>query len=275
MPGRYAVMGYPVSHSLSPIIHQLFAEQTSSTLTYEKIEIDLPRFEQQVSDFFSQGGKGLNVTLPFKQRAFAMSEQASIRCSEAKAANTLWMHAARLQADNTDGVGLLRDISRYVSLSGKTILLLGAGGAARGIIGPLLAVNPAQLTIVNRTPAKARALLLDFPLANSCTADELPDHVKTCTYDVVINATSASLDGQAVVLPPALIAAKPFCYDLAYSISELTAFVASVRAQGCIAVDGLGMLVEQAAEAFFIWHGVMPETAPVLDVLSSLEKRLS
>ena len=262
---EYAVMGFPVAHSLSPTIHQLFAEQTGRTVLYEKIQIDLPRFEQQVSEFFSQGGKGLNITLPCKQRAFAMGERVTARCLEAQAANTLWMKAGRLHADNTDGVGLLRDLSRYVHVAGKNILLVGAGGAARGVLGPLLAADPARLTITNRTAETERELQSHFPRAYCCTFADLPIHVEETFYDVVINATSASLDGQTLALPEALMAVKPFCYDLAYAKSEATAFVASARAHGCAAADGLGMLVEQAAEAFFIWHGVMPDTVPVLN----------
>lgn len=267
MSERYAVMGYPVAHSLSPFIHQLFAEQTGRQLSYEKIQIDLPRFEQQVREFFSQGGKGLNITLPCKQRAFTMSVEATVRCTEAQAANTLWMQEEHLHADNTDGVGLLRDMSRYVHLTGKRILLLGAGGAARGILGPLLSMNPLQLTITNRTVEKALELQSHFPFVHCCTLAELSLLTEQNTYDVVINATAASLDGQGVPLPSALMAVRPFCYDLAYAKTESTAFVASAHAHGCVAVDGLGMLVEQAAEAFFIWHGVMPDTVPVLSLL--------
>ena len=271
MLARFAVMGYPVSHSLSPVIHQLFADQTGCKLMYEKIQVDLPRFEQQVGEFFSQGGKGLNITLPCKPRAYAMSAKASARCAEAKAANTLWMEGSQLHADNTDGVGLLRDISRYVNLAGKAILLLGAGGAARGILGPLLAANPAQLTIANRTLKKAEDLQSDFSKANCCTFLDLPRHLDRGLYDIVINATSASLDGQTIVLPNVLMAAKPFCYDLAYQEHDVTAFVAWARGLGCVAIDGLGMLVEQAAESFYIWHGMMPDTAQVLMTLKGIQ----
>lgn len=267
MIARYAVMGHPVAHSLSPTIHQLFAEQTGCKLVYEKIQIDLLLFEQQVIEFFHRGGKGLNITLPCKLRAFAMSEQETPRSSVAAAANMLWMQDGLLHADNTDGVGLLQDLSRYVALTAKNILLLGAGGAARGILGPLLAANPAQLTITNRTPETAIALQSHFPQANTCSFTALQEQIEQRVYDVVINATSASLDGQNLVLPEALMAAQPFCYDLAYSRTGATPFVASARALGCKAADGLGMLVEQAAEAFFIWHGVMPDTAPVLNLL--------
>ncbi len=261
---HYAVMGYPVAHSLSPIIHQLFAEQTGRALAYNKIQIDLSLFEQQVGDFFNQGGKGLNITLPCKQRAFAMSEQRSRRCMQAQAANTLWMQAGRLHADNTDGVGLLRDIGHYVELAGKKIVLLGAGGAARGVLGPLLDAHPLKLTIANRTSEKAQALHLDFPETSCQTFIDLAAYAEEYSYDVIINATSASLAGDGLTLPPTLMATKPFCYDLAYNKTEATPFVAWARSIGCDAVDGLGMLIEQAAEAFFIWHGVMPDTAPVL-----------
>ncbi len=212
---RFAVMGHPVAHSLSPIIHQRFAEQIGKRLIYEKIEIDLARFEQQVLDFFNEGGSGLNITLPCKQRAFAMSAKVSERSAAAKAANTLWMEAGRLHADNTDGVGLLRDMNRYIHLAGKRILLLGAGGAAHGILGHLLLEKPAELMVSNRTPERARALQLAFPMANCCAFTELAAHVKKNAYDVVINATSASLNGKNLELPANLLATKPICYDLA------------------------------------------------------------
>ena len=198
-----------------------------------------------------------------------MSDEPSPRCLEAQAANTLWMQAGRLHADNTDGIGLLRDLHRYVTITGKNILLLGAGGAARGIIGPLLAANPAQLMIANRTPEKAEALQEAFPMATSCAFTDIPQQQERKPYDIVINATSASLEDQNLQLPAALMTTKPFCYDLAYRQNEATAFVAWARTFDCIAMDGLGMLVEQAAESFAIWHGVMPDTAPVLKQLTT------
>ena len=265
MPNRYAVMGHPVAKSLSPVIHQGFAHQTGEILHYEKILIDLAHFEQQVTEFFSQGGKGLNITLPCKVRAFAMSAKATPRCEQARAANTLWMHSGQLHADNTDGVGFLRDISRYVTLVGRRILILGAGGAARGILGPLLDASPAQLTIANRTLEKAQALQKEFLSIDVCALDALENK----PYDVIINATSKSLDDASVILPTALMLAKPFCYDLAYQNNGTTAFVAWARNVGCQAEDGLGMLVEQAAEAFYIWHKMRPDTAEVLKHLRS------
>lgn len=260
MPNRYAVMGYPVEHSLSPMIHQLFAEQTNRVLSYETIQIDLVCFERQVTQFFKAGGNGLNITLPCKQRAFAMSDVVSARCLQAQAANTLWREGDKLQADNTDGIGLMRDLSRYVDLVDKRILLLGAGGAARGILGPLLAAHPAALLIANRTIDNAAVLHRDFPnVTRVCGFAELSG-----PYDLIINATSVGLDGQPINFPTMITAGKPFCYDLVYRKIGVTAFVAWARALGCDAVDGFGMLVEQAAEAFFIWHGVMPQTLPIM-----------
>ena len=267
MMPRYAVMGYPIAHSLSPTIHHLFAEQTGKTVLYEKIEIDLPHFEQQVMDFFAQGGMGLNITLPCKERAFAMSDDKSGRCLKAGAANTLWMKNARLQADNTDGIGLIRALQRHVELPQKTILVIGAGGAVRGILGPLLENRPQTLVVANRTIEKALALQQHFPKMSICSLDNLSHHPACGQFDLIINATSASLGEQSVALPEAILANKPFCYDLAYNRHQDTAFIEWVKSQGCAARDGIGMLVEQAAEAFFIWHGIMPDAKSVLDKL--------
>lgn len=262
MTQRFAVMGNPIAHSLSPIIHQNFAKQVQVLLSYEKIKAEEHTFEQQVADFFDQGGKGLNVTLPFKQRAFVMAQQHSSRCQKAGAANTLWIKAHQLHADNTDGVGFIRDLSHYLSVTDKRVLILGAGGAARGIIYPLLEEHPEKLIIANRTPAKSAAFQRDFPETQCISFNEVEG-----AFDVVINATSASLAGEFVTLPMECMAAKPFCYDLSYKQRSATAFVQYARDSGCEAVDGLGMLVEQAAEAFFLWHGVLPETKEILEIL--------
>ena len=259
MSGRYAVMGNPVDHSLSPIIHQLFAQQTSRVLTYEKIKINLPFFEEQVNFFFHQGGLGLNITLPCKERAYTLASHHTPRAAAAKAANTLWRDSNGLHADNTDGIGLLRDLARYIDLAGKNILLVGAGGAARGVLAPLLAAHPAQLTLANRTIEKALALSRDFTPITCCGLSELSE-----AYDLVINATSASLSDNTLQLPTQILTSTTVCYDLAYQLKAPTPFVAWAQSLGCVAIDGLGMLVEQAAEAFAIWHGVMPDTTPVL-----------
>ena len=267
MTVRFAVMGNPIAHSLSPVIHQLFAQQTGKALLFERIEADLQDFEREVRGFFEQEGQGLSITLPFKQRAYAMAEHLSERCLEAKAANTLCIKEGRLYADNTDGVGLLRDLHRHVDLAGLHVLLLGAGGAARGVLGPLLKAAPLQLTVANRTLDRSRLLQADFPAINLCSWSELGQCGSVRAVDVVINATSASLAEQHLLLPESLLYTKPFCYDLAYDRTQATVFVAWAQEFGCKAVDGLGMLVEQAAEAFLLWHGVLPQTGPVLKVL--------
>lgn len=259
---RCAVVGNPVAHSLSPLIHQQFASQAGMQLVYDKIQGDDSAFESQVMDFFDRGGRGLNITLPFKLRAFAMAAVPGERCSQAKAANTLWLHAGQLHADNTDGIGLVRDLAHHVDLNNQRILLLGAGGAARGVIGPLLSAGVARLTLANRSLDNARALLTDFPNMSCLAMDKLDG-----AFDVIINATSASLAGEQLLLPASVWRTKPFCYDLAYRLHEPTPFVGYASSHGCTAVDGLGMLVEQAAEAFAIWHDFVPETNSVLEHL--------
>lgn len=259
---RFAVIGNPISHSLSPVIHQRFAEQLGMHLTYEKIQGQDSAFEKQVSDFFGHGGKGLNVTLPFKQRAFSMAQITTPRAKIAGAANTLWMRDNKLSVDNTDGVGLLCDLSRYIDLQNKNILILGAGGAVRGILEPLLKAKPADLVVANRTIEKARELTAYFPMIKCSSLISLSGE-----FDLIINATSASLEEKFIVLPEECLFKKPLGYDLAYKQHEATAFVHYMRSMGCEAIDGLGMLVEQAAEAFYIWKGIRPSTIPVLSSL--------
>lgn len=268
MSQNFAVIGHPVAHSLSPFIHQQFAQQTRIPLVYSKIEGDEQQFEQQVSAFFSDSGKGLNVTLPFKQRAFAMASVRTSRCVQAGAANILWMHNGTLHADNTDGVGFIRDLTRYIDLSGKNILILGAGGAARGIMYPLLTMDPGSLTVANRGLTNARALQNDFPEISCCSLDRILG-----SFDLIINATAASLDGKIIELPSMVLLHKPLCYDLVYDRDQDTPFVAYAKNSGCHALDGMGMLVEQAAEAFFIWNKVLPDTKPILDILAKRAKQ--
>lgn len=266
MSRHFAVIGNPIEHSLSPIIHQRFAHQANIELTYDKIKGEDFSFEEQVSLFFKQGGSGLNVTLPYKQRAFVMADVHSTRCMQARAANTLWWQDNRLHADNTDGVGLVCDLARFITLAGKNILVLGAGGAARGIIQPLLELQPATLTIANRSLGNAQQLRVEFPQIQCVSLERL-----TGQYELVLNATSVSLTDKALVLPESLMSQKPFCYDLAYKLKEATSFVQYVKNQKCVAMDGLGMLVEQAAEAFYIWTGFKPSTEPVLEWLRAFE----
>lgn len=257
---HFAVIGNPIKHSLSPIIHQQFAEQVGITLTYKAIQTNECLFDTTVLHFFQQGGKGLNITSPFKQQAFKMAQAHTARCNQVQAANTLWIHEGIVHADTTDGVGLLRDLSRHVPLHGKHVLLLGAGGAARSIIPSLLATNPEKLTVANRTEARAYALYLDFPEITFCPLSSLG----ATHYDIIINATSNYLSGNTFVLPSSLLTSSTYCYDLVYSVQESTPFITWAHQQGCAASDGLGMLVEQAAEAFFIWHGIMPNAGQVI-----------
>lgn len=252
---RYAVFGHPISHSLSPEIHHQFAEQTGIALLYEKIDVELSRFEEIVMDFFHQGGSGLNITLPFKERAFKLAAIKTPRSEEAGAANTLWVKNDVLYADNTDGIGFIRDLRRYIDISNKKILIVGAGGGARGVIGAILAANPSQLILSNRSMDKAEALRRIYPKLSIQPMEKL-----TASYDVIINATSASLDDKMLSFPKTILDSNPFCYDLAYRREGLTPFVQWAQAQGVRAIDGIGMLIEQAAEAFYIWHGVMPNT---------------
>ena len=266
MSSRFAVMGNPIEHSLSPLIHQYFAQQTGISIAYQKILVELGDFPSQVANFFAEGGTGLNVTLPFKQEAYGLALVRTSRCREALAANTLWIKENELHADNTDGVGLLRDLRRHVNLTNSRVLVLGAGGAARGIIAPLLASGIASLTIFNRTVEKAKALKEDFSGIDYVASLSAKD-----SYDLIINATSAGIHQTSWTWELGCSMPTAFCYDLSYSLQDQTPFVKWAQDQGCFAVDGLGMLVEQAAEAFSIWHGVFPETMPVLAGLRAIE----
>jgi len=257
---RFAVMGNPIAHSLSPFIHQRFAEQLGIELSYEAIQVtDENRFASTVADFFGRGGKGLNITLPYKEKAFALAARNSFASTKAKAANTLWMDEGKLHADNTDGAGLLKDLANYCELKTKQVLLLGAGGAARGVIGPLLAAGISQLVVVNRSPEKAFHLQLDFPQIQCSPINDLK-----INFDLIINATSASLNSENLRLSASLLKPETLCYDLAYAKNGSTPFVNWAHSQGIVGVDGLGMLVEQAAESFYIWHGLRPDVRAVL-----------
>lgn len=255
----FAVMGNPVAHSLSPLIHQLFAKQTGIVLHYDKILVPHALFEQQVHQFFThQQGKGLNITLPFKERAYAMAAVRSARCLEVGSANTLWMKNRLLHADNTDGIGLIRDLKHHITLHRKKILVLGAGGAARGIISALQKEELSSLSISNRTHNKALSLKTLFPAIDILPLAELKSN-----YDIIINATAASLNNQCPQLPQTILDNHPFCYDLAYTQNGRTPFVNWANTHGSTAIDGIGMLIEQAAESFYIWHGVKPSTKDV------------
>lgn len=258
MSDRYAVIGNPVAHSRSPEIHAQFARATAQDIEYGRIEAPLEGFAQAVRRFRAAGGKGLNVTLPFKHEAFGLCARLSGRAQLAQAVNTMRFDDSF--GDNTDGVGLVRDLSDNlgVALRGKAVLLLGAGGAAQGVIGALLEAGVRRLVIANRTPSRAQALAGRFPGVSACAYAELGGEL----FDVVVNATSAGLSGESPALPPALLGERTLAYDMMYG--RETPFLAAARRAGARLSDGLGMLVEQAAESFFIWRGVRPATGRVL-----------
>ncbi len=266
---RYAVMGNPVSHSKSPRIHTLFAAQTGQDLEYTAIEVEPGCFHEAVDAFRDGGGRGLNVTVPFKQEAWVHADILSARAERAGAVNTLvFRDDGEVYGENTDGLGLVRDLKANlgVELSGARVLLLGAGGAARGVLQPLLGAGPAALTVANRTPEKAAELALLFDDLGAVSASALTE-LEGRGFDLVLNATAASLEGGLPALPAGVLAAGGVAYDLMYG-NEPTAFVRWGWEQGAsLAADGLGMLVEQAAESFEIWRGVRPDTTPVLDTL--------
>eukprot|EP01037_Dinobryon_pediforme_P023852 gene23852-25432_t len=262
----YVVIGNPIAHSKSPEIHANFARQTGQTLTYERLLAPLDGFSATVHDFIAGGGGGANVTLPFKLQAPALADQLSERARLAGAVNTLKFEHGSIFGDNTDGAGLVADIviNAGVALSGKRILLLGAGGAARGALLPLLEQKPALLVLANRTYAKAEELVSQFARYGNLEAAEFAD--LQGVFDVVINATSASLEAEVPPLPPAVFGATTLAYDMMYG-KQATVFMQFAAQHGAIVRDGLGMLVEQAAEAFLLWRGVRPQTADVFTAL--------
>lgn len=260
-PRRFAVMGNPVNHSKSPFIHQQFARQMSIKLEYIAIQVDVGGFVQAVDQFRATGGAGLNITVPFKLDAYRYAEKLSDRARRAGAVNTLKFDA-QVFGDNTDGVGLVRDLQTNlgVALKGKRVLVLGAGGAVRGVLGPLGEAQPASVAIANRTAVKAKELAADFAGVAGGGFDAIEGQV----FDVVINGTAASLEGKIPDLPPKLFAPNSLAYDMMYA-DKAKPFLSWAQSQGAARVsDGLGMLVEQAAESFFIWHGKRPDTKPVL-----------
>lgn len=267
----YAVVGNPISHSKSPRIHSLFACQTGEPVEYTAIQAPIDEFSGTVRHFFERGGKGLNVTVPFKEQAWTLADHRTTRAEKAGAANTLFLDQENeLVADNTDGVGIVRDLQNNhgVALKGLKVLVLGAGGAVRGVIGPILAEQPAELTITNRTVAKAEALVRLFAKEAGTTVlsafgFEAPDQ----PFDLIINGTSASLQGDLPPVSANVIGPATVVYDMMYSL-QTTTFNQWALDNGAHRVhDGLGMLVEQAAESFFVWRGVRPETAPVIEEL--------
>lgn len=273
---RYAVFGNPIVHSRSPEIHTAFAEQTRQCMTYTKQLVEIDQFGCAADEFFAAGGRGLNVTVPFKEKAFAYASQLTPRAQSAGAVNTLALQAdGSVLGDNTDGIGMVRDITTRLQwpLKGKRILLLGAGGAARGVLLPCLEQEPASLTVANRTLAKAEMLVQNF--RQEFAANPVSGRVDACgfdalaarEFDLVINGTSASIGGDVPPIPASVFTADAAAYDMMYG-KDLTPFLRWSQQQGVERLaDGLGMLVGQAAEAFFLWRGIKPEIEPVLEQL--------
>ena len=265
MSDLYCVFGNPIAHSKSPAIHAHFARQTRQDLVYGARLAPLGGFAEAVAAFVREGGQGANVTVPFKEDAFRLADSLTERAARAGAVNTRVFGAGGVTGDNTDGAGLVRDITvnQAIQLAAKRILLLGAGGASRGVIAPLMACAPASLFIANRSAEKAVALAENFADLGKVAGGGFDD-LAGLQFDVVINATSASLSGQALPLPAGIFADAAFAYDMMYGKGE-TPFMALARTQGVVqCADGLGMLAEQAAEAFLVWRGIRPATAEVL-----------
>ena len=266
---RYAVIGDPVANSKSPRIHQLFADQFDADVLYEAIQVTSDGLEGFVDRFFSAEGGGLNVTVPHKETAFALCLSTSPQAELARAVYTLMLDSSgQLFGDNTDGRGIVTDITRnyQVPLTGQRVLLIGAGGAARGALPALIEQAPAQIVLVNRTVAKAQTLQNEFAHVARIEASSF-DKLNAEPFDVIINATSLSLHGELPPLSPGLITDTTCCYDMMYGDSD-TVFVSWAKEQGAgISLDGLGMLVEQAAESFLLWQGMRPQTKPVIAAL--------
>ena len=270
-PDQYGVVGHPVAHSLSPFIHAMFARQTGQSLSYRLYDFAPEELDERIAAFFAQGGRGLNVTLPYKIAAVARAHELTDRARHAGAVNTLAMRKdGTILGDNTDGAGLTQDIctNQRVTVTGRRVLIIGAGGAARGVLAPLLALAPETIVIANRTADRAKALAAAFAQLGNVQGVGFR-YVAGGPYDVLINATSASLTGEIPDVPVAVVGSSTFCYDMAYGRGD-TPFVRWCMELGCrAAVPGWGMLVEQAAESFRLWRGVRPLTGPVLGALTA------
>jgi len=267
---QYAVVGNPIAHSKSPEIHRAFAEQTIQALEYRAVELPIDDFETKLRALQQLNYKGVNVTVPFKQQAWAICDDRSPRAEEAGAVNTLiFRDDGKISGDNTDGAGLARDLvnNHNVLINSRKILILGAGGAVRGVLAPLLALGPTHITIANRTVDKAQALADAFRPAGdlkACGYDDLSNQ----QFDLVINGTSAGLKQEVPPIPDEVLSTDSVCYDMMYNTLAPTAFVEWARSHGAMqAIDGLGMLVEQAAESFYLWRGMHPETAAIIQSL--------
>lgn len=267
---RYAVVGNPIAHSKSPQIHAAFAKQTGQHISYEAMLAPLDGFAATVQDLIAQGYNGANVTVPFKFEAFALCDDLSARAFAAGAVNTLTFENGKINGDNTDGAGLINDITLNlgVALQGAQILMLGAGGAAQGVLLPLLNAKPAGITIANRSLEKAQLMVQKIAPQNAVCNMTIShyEHLQG-EFDLIINATSTGLSNSALPIPNSIFAKNCLAYDMMYG--RETPFMAQARANGAQAADGLGMLVEQAAEAFYLWRGVRPKTAPVIALMKN------
>lgn len=263
-------MGYPVSHSRSPVIHRLFALQTGQNIQYELLQVAPEKLEVAVAQFRRTGGKGLNITAPHKTEVLRLADQLSERAKLAGAVNTLVFQEDSVFGDNTDGIGLLRDLisNLGLQLSDSNILILGAGGATRGIVAPLLETQPASITIANRTLAKARDLIEHFADIGPVTACRFGEVPKSTHFSLIINATSGGLAGETPPYPASAISDGCLCYDLSYGLTPTPFSLWAARHGAARSVMGWGMLVEQAAESFHLWRGVRPDTSLVLKQIS-------
>ncbi len=268
---QYCVFGNPIEQSRSPFIHQQFALQTGQKLSYQAQLVALDKFETAVTTFIQQGGKGANVTVPFKEQALQLCDQVSERAKQAGAVNTLSFSDHQIIGDNTDGIGLVADLkSHQVTLNNQRILLIGAGGAAKGVVLPLLVEKPSVLVIANRTLNKAEAIIAQHNNDRLCAKSYT--QLSPSSFDLIINATSASLSGFVPAIPAEVIHNNTVCYDMVYQ-QEATVFLQWAKQQGARKIiDGLGMLVKQAAESFYLWRGVKPQTD---EVLTQLRKALT
>lgn len=268
MSDRYAVIGNPVAHSQSPVIHAAFAQQTGEDIVYDRLLAPLDGFADTARRFFDGGGRGLNVTVPFKHEAWKLVNSRAGLAADAEAVNTIKVENGQLAGHNTDGIGLVRDLEKNLgcSLASKRVLLMGAGGATRGVMRPVLERHPEVLVVVNRTVEKALSLVEHFGSSGSLAVRGMAassyEALSGTEFDLVINATSAGLSSEMPPLPQGLFAPGALAYDMMYGRD--TPFLVFAREQGAHVADGLGMLVEQAAESFFVWRGVRPETAPVI-----------
>ena len=266
---NYAVIGNPIAHSLSPRIHGLFAAQTGQAINYRTLFSPLDEFSASVEAFRQAGGRGLNVTLPFKEQAWEYVDDSSARADRVRAVNTIRFDGSgRVHGDSTDGLGLVRDLAgNGVEIRQRRVLLVGAGGAVRSVLGSLIDEQPAAMTIINRTRSRAEQLLQLFPEARGMINAQGFDEPAGGPYDLVINGTSAGLAGQSLPLPDGILADGACCYDMAYGTAAQVFLDWAATNGAALCCDGLGMLVEQAAESFHLWRGIRPDTQAVIDSL--------